>query len=204
MTRNHADAHFESNCRYVLISNAVVIVRNKLAKEYNIESGPYYKYSGTCHEACKMIEEKINALNERHHFGYRIEYKYMHGEQKHIPTLKSDFWPMEHTWLCITFTSHSESSSWYVDPTSSQFQTIYDDIPDFYISKIKPRWYYPDRSNPLYRFKILLWMDKHIVFHVNHTFPDGRKNKIKTGIIEWIQYDIWGSISDIIYKIKKK
>ena len=80
----------------------------------------------------------------------------------------------------------------YVDPTSSQFSYIHDDIPDYYISTDKPKWYYPDDENPAW---------KGITKKINSLIRITRKingNKVHYGIIEFIQYEIWGIISDLI------
>lgn len=164
------------------VEPAVNVVRIELAEKFDVENDPYYKYQGLCDAACKMFEEKMNEFNDK--FGYHIETHIIHGEQKHSPKIHSNKWYFEHTWCYIIFGGHKI----YVDPTSSQFQSIYNDIPDYYISDKKPKWYYPDSNNPLF------WS----IFKKFH-------NEKITDFLQFIpwsmQYVIWAKISDFIHKL---
>jgi len=73
-----------------------------------------------------------------------ITIDFIHGEQKHSKKIKEEDWYIEHTWLAI----HWKHTTIYCDPTSGQFQNLYPDIPDYYISTRKPKWFYPDSENP--------------------------------------------------------
>lgn len=83
---------------------------------------------------------------------------------------------------------------WYVDCTSQQFQDLYKDIPDYYISRKSPKWYYPDSRNPSWRG---------VLSRVNRKFEVPIKQGdcvIKVGVVSFVQLDVMGVISDFIWR----
>jgi hypothetical protein len=84
-----------------------------------------------------------------------------------------------------------EKIHYYVDPTSSQFYNIYEDVPDYYIHFDKPFWFYPDIDN-WYISKTCLWIDDHLRIKLHD--EDGTVHSV--GIIEYLIYGVWGKICD--------
>lgn len=154
------------------IERYVKIIRNELAKEYNIIEGEYKNYTGLCDKACVLLAEKLKR-------SYNIEF--IHGEQRHNIMINPDYWNYEHTWLKV----YNSNIVMYVDPTSGQFKWLHKDIPDYYISKKKPKWYYPDSKN--------LRFNKIICKIIEEKFR----------IIEFIQFEIWRNICKFIRRILK-
>lgn len=161
-----------------------------------------YRYRGLCDTACdRFVSEATRLASE---YGIRLEAVKVHGEQKHSPRIHSSQWMREHTWLIVTYVDmYDNSYKLYVDPTSEQFQDLYDDIPDYYISDKPLRWYYPDKRNPAFHG----WTNKlnkrlYIRKHVRE--DPSWETIIHYGIIEFWQYEIWGRISNFIYHHKKK
>lgn len=178
------------------IEPAVNAVRVELAKKFDVDEGPYREYRGLCDEACRMFKEKMNEFNDK--FGYHIKTYIVHGEQKHLPRIHSTNWYLQHTWCYIVFGKYKI----YVDPTSSQFKCLYNNIPDYYISTKKPKWYYPDKDNPCF---------KGITKKINNKYSITHKEKYENTIyyheenfIEFFQYVVWGKISDFIYDVIHK
>lgn len=186
---------------------AVYVVRRKLREEYNISSGPYYHYCGLCDKACDMVVSELERLLNSNIQGYST-IKSMtphtkHGEQKHLPTIDSLSWPRQHTWLYVEFKPvdvEVDIVGLYIDPTSEQFRDIYPYIPTSIISTEEPKWYYDDRKNPLWN-GITKKLNDWIQFNKTITEPDLSRRKVKEGIIEFLQYDVWGYISDVIHYI---
>lgn len=175
-------------------------IRNKLASEYDVVNGCFKNYTGLCNEASKEFCDTLNEYfkaNGELTKDLQASVESIHGEQRHTPRIESKNWPAQHTW-CIVKVAKMKI---YVDITSQQFQDIYDDIPDYYVSIIKPKWFYSDKDNIAWRafFGIPRWFNEHI--KIQHKLGD---RVIKEGIIEYIQYEIWGKISDKIYKINHK
>lgn len=69
---------------------------------------------------------------------------FVHGEQAHSTKIKEEYWGIEHTWIAV----HYKDITVYADPTASQFKWLWHDIPDYYVSTRKPKWFYPDSENP--------------------------------------------------------
>jgi hypothetical protein len=174
----------------VILKTACMEIRDEIAKEKDVndsESG-YYKYAGCCDQSVAMLEEKLSIWR-----GFHL--RYLHGEQRHRIQTDPKYWPRQHTWARIEFNGRTI----YVDPTSSQFQHIYDDIPDVYISDEPPKWYYPDNENPVYKQKSFTrWLNQRIV--IKHR-AKGWKKPVSDGLIQFIQFEIWGNIVKLIRKI---
>lgn len=148
------------------------------------------KLTGMCHTAACMIGIRI--MEESVHFSgmsmlHEISATSVHGELAHKPSIPSEEWCNEHTMSIVTI---DEIDIW-VDPTCGQFKDIIPDIPDYYISTKKPKWFYPDDNNPRWRGIGCLINDHLQLRYKGH----------KIGIIEYLQYIVWGSISDAIRKI---
>lgn len=188
-----------------IIEPRVKSIRENLASEYDIVDGCFKNYTGLCDSAssefCKQMNEYFNK-NKDLSDELKCSVGSLHGEQKHSPVIKSSYWPLQHTWCFVNFARMTV----YVDITCQQFKSIYDDIPDYYISKTKPKWFYPDKDNPAWRgiFGIGQWLNNHI--NISHKVTDkgGKRRNVKEGLIEFFQYEIWGSISDKIYEKKHK
>ena len=158
-----------------LIEEIVVKVRKRILERY--PESALDNYYGQCNRASMMffvyLTKKLEdmTLNEAanmcldipgiycfHDINYmvtktmtdicaeRINIKLVHGEQAHTPEIDESEWYMEHTWVEISL--YDDPTIIYVDCTSGQFKYLYNDIPDYYISTEKPRWYLADRDNP--------------------------------------------------------
>lgn len=178
----------------ILIKNDLIPIientREYIGSLYDTSSEGYKYFKGLCDISC---EEVIDTIKEKMFTKYSINdlnIHTIHGEQRHLPRILSKFWGYEHTWIVFKLSSYKI----YIDPTSGQFKELYDDIPDYYISTIPPKWYIPDRKNPIFGNKLFRSINDIITIKRN------------IGIIEYIYYDIWGIISDKIYnkKINKR
>lgn len=176
-----------------LISQVVECVRAQLSITYNVDSEGYQNFAGLCDTASSICSDCIKDEIDKH-YGLDIEVKTIHGEQSHHPRIPSRKWAIQHTWMKVMLPDYTI----YVDPTSGQFQHLYHDIPDFYISTEKPYWYYPDRSNPVWN-GITKYLNDKIKFRRVIKFQD-KDLIVHNGIIEILQFDVWGNISDFIRK----
>lgn len=177
-----------------IIRPIVEKVRELLAAKYDVsEKGKYPNYQGLCHEASMLVCSEINGLGTNPD-GIRFMASTIHGEQKHTPKIMSTDWPIQHTW-CEVYDRRLRGYI-YVDATCGQFKDIYDDIPDYYIAVYPPKWFYPDRKNPAWRgFTKKLNRSIQIPFK---PFPNNDYVGHE-GIIEALQYRVWGNISDLIF-----
>lgn len=150
-------------------------IRKRLAKAFPVNSPntDWYKYTGLCNMSISILEKELQIYNDA--YGTNFQLQVIHGEQAHHPRIESRYWKYQHTWCKVS----NDTATLYVDPTSSQFQILYDDIPDYYISPEKPKWYLPDRFN---------W----------------RFNKSNGVIFEFFQFHIWAKVSDIIHKMVRR
>lgn len=182
-----------------VIKPIVQDVRLTLLCSYNVSKGEYRNYRGLCDVATKMVLDRINEYMKAHFNYMNFETITKHGEQRHCPEILSTNWVYQHTWGCLRVGTREI----YIDPTCGQFNDIWDDaLPDFYISEEPPRWFYDDRKNPAFNgitrkinelIKIPLYLE------------DGKDSRwVKEGIIEFMQYGIWGYISDKIYRSNNK
>lgn len=174
------------------VETIVINIRNELKDHYDITSTEYENYAGLCNIAVEMFINRMNPILSRLPKNIRYEIRSIHGEQSHHPRISSNKWGIQHTWIILTVGKKKV----YIDPTSSQFKDMYVDIPDYYISCKKPKWYYPDRRNPQFRSFTKVLNNK-IRFHKVITIMGENVNST-FGIIEFFQYDIWGTISDKI------
>lgn len=200
MKDNILELRKEQIIRKIIIPQ-VVAVREDLDEKYSVYTSPEHKnYEGLCFEAYLKLKDKIEKLNGTLTIEMKVDD--IHGEQRHAPSLKSKYWPIQHTWSIIEIHDQKDGSEFtvYADPTCEQFQDIWQDIPKYYVSEKKPKWFYPDRKNPVWHnyFGVTRWINKHIFIPNTITYADGSKKKIRDGIIEFIQYEIWGRISDFI------
>lgn len=185
-----------------IITPRVKEIRESLAKDYDINDGCFKDYNGLCNTASDEFCNNMADYFKKHKDladEMLCSVGIIHGEQKHSSEIKSSYWPIQHTWCYVKFARMIA----YVDITSQQFKNIYNDIPDYYISLDKPRWFYPDKENPAFR-GFTRWINKHI--KIKHDIKDNDGKVIKTvkeGLIEFIQYEIWSKISDKIYEKNK-
>lgn len=176
------------------LNNIVVNARYYLAKKYDVTNvnSEYFKYRGLCYKASNIVKYHL-----KYGYGSLVSVKIVHGEQRHRPIINSKYWIYEHTWLEVTF----NGKKYYVDPTSSQFQCLYGDIPDFYISKKRPIWYLPDKRNICFHPKAFRFLNEKFFIKVKRKDKNGNKECIHFGIIEFLVYYVWGGISDKIRSI---
>lgn len=187
----NTDEEFEA-----MLKELVEDVRLELSNRYKIHAcdSDNYHYQGLCDEACRMIDYILSNVSVRifkKTKGKVLGVLHRHGEQKHSPVVtESKNWPLQHSWLIVKY----DNEKWYVDATCQQFGWLYDDIPDLYVSKEPPRWFYDDRDNPAWNG---------ITKKINNMIVIPRRINnsnvyVKDGLIEFIQYEIWGRISDYI------
>lgn len=168
-----------------LLRDSCLKVRNRLANQYDVNDpeSRWFQYRGLCDKASVMLHYM---LDYEHPSMFSI--KTMHGEQKHTTRISSDEWLYQHTWLRVTDLIHRKI--YYVDPTSSQFQDLYPEIPDYYIDEEPPEWFLDDAHN-------------FVVSKLGHRIND----KIRVcnyGILDIFEYIIHGGISDGIRWVKEK
>jgi hypothetical protein len=167
-------------------------IRNReLSSKYNIYSKKYYNYKGLCNEASQSFINRINKLNQA--IGSEIYCKMIHGELRHTPRVKSEYWSYEHTWVVMIIDKYT----FYIDITSSQFKWLFKDIPDYYISTREPKWYLPDYENIEFsKLKICKWLMDIKVFRFS-----SNKFKMTMPLPIFYIYKIWAPISDLIHQI---
>lgn len=177
------------------IKAIVLEVRKDLAKRYDVEKGSKYeRYAGLCFEASTMLCKALERYATEKHMVF-VDTEIVHGEQRHNPRIKSMFWPIQHTWARVVL----NRQCLYIDATAGQFQYLYKDMPDYYISGKPPKWFYPDKKNPAWH-----WLTRRINkrFLIKHKLPGSSEGStVSDGIIEFCQYEIWGKISDCFRKV---
>ncbi len=182
------------------IHSIVKDIRKDLCKLYDVYGihSLYKDYTGLCNIAsdqfCKSMIEYLN--NNKKLSGISYSVGTIHGEQKHLPNIQTLYWGIQHTWCYVKL----DNTIIYVDITSEQFKSIYPNIPDYYVSYIKPKWFYPDKNNPAF-CGILGYINNHISIKHNTLDRFGNSQKVQDGIIEFFQYNVWGYISDKIYEM---
>lgn len=181
-----------------VIPMVVESVRDKLSRKYDVTSGGCEKFAGLCDVASAEVILRLKDYLINIGFTTPGDFTIMsiHGEQRHSTIIESRFWILQHTWVYLNIFN----TAIYIDPTSSQFDNIYNDIPSYYISTVKPKWFYPDRENPAWRGMGCKINNVKIIprkIMLNDDIYQARD-----GIIEFIQYEIWGRISDTIRKFK--
>lgn len=198
MKIDNIDIDFKNEEEQILAQicyDMVMVIRKHLANSY--DDAELTNYEGLCDLSIKMLAKACDVYSETN--SITLICQGIHGEQCHNSRVKSEFWPCQHTWAVVRVKGNK--TKMYVDPTSGQFKNFHEDIPDFYISPKKPKWYYPDSENPIWCNKIIHKINEKIQIprdiHVDDIVING-----KEGIIEYLQYGIWGRISDWIYKLK--
>lgn len=181
----HAQSIIHASQTYFRLYSLITDVQTLLRKEYDMSY--YVNYSGLCNDACKLLSESIKKEFPD------SKVILIHGEQKHSPLISSKHWAIEHTWI----QAEIAGETWYLDPTSKQFQDIYPDIPDMYISTEKPKWYYSDDDNPSWNG---------ITGKLNNLIriPYKKKDEQFTHRIEitaFLQFVIWEKTSDCIRRL---
>ena len=171
----------------------IQIIRELLANRFDVvdTTSENYRYTGLCDHAYLIFKYIIKMHNQMYDTSYNVIF--FHGELKHSPRISVTYWCMQHTWIGICL----EKEIIYVDPTLEQFKDILNNIPDYYISICKPPWFYDDRKNP--RFNgITKYIDNRIKIPCKKYYP---------GIVEFLQYYIWGNICkfyQLIYSRKER
>lgn len=182
---------------YEIIHFNVKCVRRELVSQTVGPDPLHPDYAGLCYQATHMFIEKMqNSCNIR---GIPLKYKSIHGEQRHNPNLPSTKWPYQHQWCWVELLGRR----YYVDCTCGQFKSMYDDIPDYYISIKRPKWFLSDRRNIAFN-GITKWLNQKIIIRRQVVLTDWGETEVHDGIIEFIQYEIWGPISDFIRKMLRR
>lgn len=181
---------------YDIIHFNVKMVRRELAGHTEGPDALNPNYAGLCYQATDMFIKRMQKSCEIR--GTSLKYRSIHGEQKHNPRIHSSKWPYQHQWCWVEIFGRR----YYVDCTCGQFKTIYDDIPDYYISVKKPKWFLDDRKNIAFN-GITKWLNQKIVIKRRVVLTDWGETDVHDGIVEFIQYEIWGTISNFIRKIFK-
>ena len=150
----------------------VLSIRNTLCNEFIVDDGANRDYRGLCDNAHNLLVEKINSYNVDNGTEYVVDC--YHGEQKHTLGMIPKYWQYQHTWSSIS--DRDGSNKIFIDSTCQQFQWLYDDIPDYYISTEPPKWFYWDEDNPYFKWK----------------------NKIIRKIIYVGQYYFWWHLSEFV------
>lgn len=183
------------------IEKTIKHVRKTLADEYDVESkgSMWRNYRGLCDKASSMFTDIFNSkCGKSPGYKHSPYARLVHGEMVHSPKCPSKYWAQQHTWVEINI-SNKKPTYIYVDPTSSQFKSIFDDIPEYYISSFKPRWYLADRDNAIWSNKLVRFIDAHI--RIKNKFASTPDHDVYEGIISLCTYEIWGRISDCIRKL---
>lgn len=177
-----------------LIEKMVQDTRKELAIEHDvIAKNPGFR--GLCDEASTKMLEKLTEYWMNSESDVDLQVYLIHGEQRHSPMSPSKYWIFQHTFVCAIINHETI----YIDPTSSQFQWLYSDIPDYYIGRKFPKWYYNDRKNPAWNGITAVINEK---ITIKRSWKDG--STVYDGIIEFIQYEVWGRICDFIRSILRK
>ena len=182
---------------YEIIKFAVGEVRRKLEPQTSGASSLHPHYAGLCYEATQLFIENIQKSCEKK--GLSFKFKSIHGEQRHTPKIPSNQWTAQHQWCWVEISGRR----YYVDCTCEQFKHMYPDIPDYYISVKKPKWFIDDRSNIAFN-GVTKWINLKIVLKRRVEILDFGPMEVHDGIIEFIQYEIWGRISDGIRKVLRR
>lgn len=182
----------DDNQAYQIIAENVEAVREELRSQTEGPNPLHPNYAGLCYQATGMFLERMTGVC--HEKQIALECESIHGEQNHTPEIPSKYWGNQHQWCWVKILGHK----YYVDCTSGQFKDLYHDIPDYYISTEKPRWFYEDSRNPA----ISIW-SKRLVVKRQTVRTDWGDVVESTTLVEYIQYQIWGSISDLIRKIRR-
>lgn len=169
----------------VVLREGCLNVRNRLAGQYDVNDpeSRWFQYRGLCDKASVMLRHRLE-----YDYPGRLSVRTIHGEQKHTTRISSDEWLYQHTWLRVTDLVNKKI--YYVDPTASQFQDLYPEIPDYYVDEKPPVWFLEDSHN-------------FVVSKLGYRIND--KIRIcKHGIVDIFEYVIYGGISDGIRWLKGK
>ena len=142
------------------IEKIIKEIRRNLSKLENTTTGK-------CDLACELLIKELKKKSPE-----SCEIETQHGEVAHKFGIDSKHWGLQHTWLKIT----TKEKTLFVDPTCDQFRHLFKEIPDFYISEKKPKWFLNDEEN--LRFK----------YYKMHDF------------FNWLQFKVKGKTYDLISK----
>jgi hypothetical protein len=175
-----------------IIVRLVNEVRMELAFEYDVDNpeSDKYRYRGLCDLSIERLNAKLPKT---------FALSSMHGELKHSLNIDPDHWPSQHT-VCRIISPNGET--YYVDPTIDQFKDVlpwtYSHNYRYGYVSVQPfGYFYSDRKNPQFN-GWTKWLNEKIVFErrvPNWDIP------VHDGIIEYIQYEIWGGIARGLRKI---
>ncbi len=202
---NMHEASIVKKIEWNIILPLVKEIRHKLETTHNMQE--HLDFMGLCDEASTMMVDELMLSAELKEYPvFDLEIVKVHGEMNHKPFIPSKYWPRQNTWVEIGMNfetknlniSRIRSVYIYVDCTCQQFRNMFEDIPDFYISTLPPRWFYPDRYNWARKEDVFVWLNENIRISVR-----GKGNKYQgnsIGLSEYCQYEIWGKISDWLGK----
>lgn len=174
MTKSVLDFILQEMNMIVVLARHDAIVKNSRIINVTKLMDPNKFWIGTCDMVSEIIIDRIKKFAKDYNINLQVDY--VHGEIRHSPKIKSENWVYQHTWVQMDISG----TSIYLDGTCQQFRDIWPDIPNWYVSLKPPKWFYPDRRNPMWVFK-------------NHTIQDA---------IGFVQYNIWGKMSDIIHNLR--
>lgn len=123
-----------------VIEKFVIQVRNNYASQYNIDHGCFQNYRGLSYnmtlDLYKLITEYIARNDLRNILEFDIDI--IEGYNKIYRNGYNKSVVFKHFWLEVNIFHKSI----YVDASSQELRHIHKDIPDYYIDKKKPKWYF--------------------------------------------------------------
>ena len=173
--------------------NSVLVDVNKFVSNFRkdvVDAGGYEEYKVVMD---KFYDGLTKYILQRYNINCNV-YK-VSGELKHSPVIFSKYWKTKRIWICLLY-----FDKWiYIDPFSIEVSKLIPEIPEYYISFKMPKWYLPLYKNKSYSTNLGIFL--------NHKFgvikeEDG--TLVRYGIIDYLQYKVWGRISDWIHKIRYK
>ena len=141
----------------------------------------------------KLLAKELE-FHMKEYKGITVHVYNEHGELRHTPAINSKYWVIQVKWLCMEYYGYRI----YIDPVSSQFRHLLPDIPDWYVSLKKPKWYLSNGRNIGYS-KIGIRINKKL-----RVFTTIHGQKCRVGLIEWLQYKVWATVSDVLNTIFHK
>lgn len=193
---------YDNNQNYLLsvmekVDELVRMIRRDLSKSFDIsDKSPYSNYRELCDAASTRFVYIFNNVYRKYFNDsrYKIgEAVVVHGEFRHSIKSDSMYWPTQHTWVEIRY-PNSNKVAIYVDITCGQFKDVFEDIPEYYISTSEPIWYLADKNNLRFKNKLIRYIDRKFML------SPWKDNDCRIGLVEFMQFFIYGRISDTVRK----
>lgn len=135
----------------------IIKIRKYYSDKYNIEEGCFKNYRGLSYDmSIDLIKSLQNYFEKNDELKYQLSYEadILQGHQKRCPRIESHDWMLKHTWVYVKIMNKPI----YIDLSSQEFKNIYLDIPDYYISFKKPKWYSESSDNKMINYLMnVLW-----------------------------------------------